>query len=315
MSFLNKPIVVKDTMNVIDTFGTGLRGEVIVGRNSRLEEFTDPYGNTSYRTVFGETLFRERNIVPIGAYQFVFSKLFNIAFDDPLRTNLKVGHLNDNFQQRIGVNPQHYKIWDYNAETNLGRSVDALGGINISANNYIFGFMMGDGGAREDNITAIAPDYKRRALFHPIPFKITENPNDVWNNKYFGRFTDAQGVTSFYIKLYENTSNYPHIVHAWVTESDDLFQPVDESVFSSTSSTPIESYVEMLLKIEPKDGTDYFKRTNTTPRINEIGLVTGWYDQNQRDYNAISLFTHFCRPSLVLGENDWVEIIYRLYSR
>ena len=29
--------------------------------------------------------------------------------------------------------------------------------------------MIGDGGAREDNVTAIAPDYKRRNLYRAVP--------------------------------------------------------------------------------------------------------------------------------------------------
>ena len=152
-------------------------------------------------------------------------------------------------------------------------------------------------------------------LFHPVPFKITEEPEKVYANKYFGRFVDLQGTTSFYVKRYETTGTYPHIVHSWVTDDVNLFQPVDESVFSSTSSTPIESYVEMLLKIDVGDGTEYFKRTNATPRVNELGLVSGWYNNDRNDWESLRLLTHYCRPSLVLGDNDFVEIIYRLYAR
>lgn len=293
----------------------GLRGELIGGRGRRVEEFIDPFGNRSWRTTFDEVLFHETNMVPIGAYSFIFSKLFNIAMDDPTRNNLKVGSLNDDNQLRIGVSPKNYSSWFYNAETGSSGNVPPVSGVNISANEAIFGFMIGDGGSREDNITAIAPDYKRRTLYHPIPFRVTDAPEKVWANKYFGRFTDLQQTTSFYVKRFEMTNVYPHIVHAWVSDSDQDFQPVDESVFSSTSSTPIESYVEMFLKIDSGDGLEYFNRTNTTPRINEIGLVSGWYNSQLNDFENIRLITHFTRSSIVIAENDYIEIIYRLYAR
>jgi hypothetical protein len=235
--------------------------------------------------------------------------------DDPLRTNLRVGDLNNDYQMRVGVNPQHYKSQEYIAETNAQQSMPLITGVNLSGNEAVFGFMIGDGGAREDNITALAPDYKRRMLYHAVPFKITDEPDRIQQNKYFGKFVDLQGTTSFYIKRFETTTTYPHIVHAWVNDGEELFQPVDESVFASTSSTPIESYVEMLLKLEVGDGTDYFKRSHSTARINEIGLVSGWYNHDRKDFERLRLITHFTRPSLILMDNDWVEIIYRLYAR
>lgn len=304
-----------ENYHMLNTHIGGLRGELICGRGRKVEEFTDPFGNKSWRTGFDEIIFREGNIVPIGGYQMVFSKLFNIAFDDPQRSNLKIGDLNGDYQMRIGVNPQHYRLWDYNAETREDGQAPIRPGINMSANDFIFGFIIGDGGAREDNITAIAPDYKRRMLYHAIPFKVTEQPDAEYADRYFGRFTDLQGTTSFYVKRFETTGAYPHVVHAWVTDDKKLFQPVDESVFSSTSSTPIESYVEMLLKIDVGDGADYFKRTNATPRINEIGLVSGWYNPERKDYERLKLMTHFTRPSIILTDDDWVEIVYRLYAR
>jgi len=307
--------IICDSLGIKDQYG-GLRGEIIIGTNRILEEFVDPFGNRSWRTKFGEVLFKQSNIAPIGAYQHLFTKLFNFQFDDPQRTNLRVGDLNNDYQMRIGVNPQHYRHRDYIAETGTDPGTPVLGGINISGNDHIFGFMIGDGGAREDNITAIAPDYKRRLLYHPIPFRITDNPDDPkYDGRYYGKLTDLQGTTSFYIKRFETTSIYPHIVHAWVTDDPDEFSPVDESVFSSTSSVPIESYVEMLLKIDRGDGSEYFERLNATPRINELGLVSGWYNHEKADWEAIHLITHLTRSSLILGKNDRLEIIYRLYAR
>jgi len=314
---LNRGFVIKDRLGVAEqqTLHGGLRGEIIIGKNRFLKEVDGPYGK-SWCTDFEEVLMREENIVPIGSYNWIFSKLFSIAMNDPIRTNLKVGDLNNDYQMRIGVSPQEYQHALYTAETNMNQTAPLIGGINISGNDFIFGFMIGDGGAREDNITAIAPDYKRRMLYHAIPFRVSDEPEKVWDNKYFGRFKDLQDTTSFYIKRFETTGTYPHIVHAWVTDNDQTFTPVDESVFASTSSVPIESYVEMLLRISDGEGLEYFKRTGVTPRINELGLVSGWYNPQKCDWESLHLVTHFTRSTMVLhSEKDFVEILYRLYSR
>jgi hypothetical protein len=293
--------------------GSGLRGELIVGRNRITEEFIDPFGNKSYRSKLGEVLFRENNIIPIGAYQFVFNKLFNIGLDE--ETTLRVGDLNEEApQMKIGIPKALYKSSSFNAEINGSQPGSAINaGVNISAMNFIFGFMCGDGGAKEDNVTAIATDYKRRTLFHAIPFRMSNDGTTIDQEKYFGKYQDLNGVTSYYVKRFDDPK--PHIVHAWVTENGDESELVDDSVYASTSSIPIESYVEMNWSINNKDGKGYFTQSGTTPRINEIGLVTGWYNNEIRDYESLRLFTHFTRSSIILDEGDEIEAIYRLYAR
>ena len=60
---------------------SGLRGEVIFGKGLIKIPFIDPYGKMSYRTEFKKVDAVLPNIVPIGGYQFAFSKLFNIGLD------------------------------------------------------------------------------------------------------------------------------------------------------------------------------------------------------------------------------------------
>lgn len=318
---------IKDIIGASDQVGQigGLRGELIFGYDPKVERFTDPFGNESYRTTLGEVLFKDKNIVPIGGYQYVFSKLFNIAFDDPQRSNLAVGYLNNNDQMMMGVSDKSkWQSPSYTAETSDDKLAPPRSGVNISGLDYVFGFMVGDGGAREDNITAITPDYKRRNLYHPVPFRIeTSDDKTTWTtptDKYFGKIKDAKGNTLFYIKLFETEDGSntlcPHIVHAWVTDNDDLFDPVDSNVFASTSSTPIESYVEMFLKIDAADVKDYFKEIGATPRINELALVSGWYNPKINDYECLKILTHYTKGSMILdNKRDYIDIVYRLYAR
>ena len=309
----------KDKVSTNDSHLGGLRGEVIFGIGKKQIPFIDPYGNESYYTEFDKVLYRDENIVPIGGYQFAFNKLFNIGLDK--ESTLRVGDLNDEApQMKIGVQRSEYDSIYYNAETSISNSSMIVNpGVNISAMNFIFGFMIGDGGAREDNMTAIAPDYKRRSLFRAIPFRMSNDGNPIPNGKYYGKVESFQGVgggstvTSYYVKKFDNPA--PRIVHSWVTDNANELEIVDDTVFASTSSMAIESYVEMNISVSKYDGRGFFTTSNSSPRINEIGLVSGWYNSVKDDYESIRLFTHFTRPSITLAQDDSIEAIYRLYAR
>ena len=313
----NRGIRIADSLNANDHAG-GFRGVVTFGTGRHTVKFIDPFGNMSERTEFDKILYQAENIVPIGAYQFTFDKLFNIGLDQ--ESTLRVGDLNDEApQMNIGVPRSKYKSIYYNAEGNIGATTNypLNGSVNISGMNYIFGFMMGDGGAREDNITAIAPDYKRRSLYHAIPFRMNNDGYDIPAGRYFGKSTTTNGsntpIESYFVKKFDEPK--PRIIHSWVSNSTTELDIVDDTVFSSTSSLPIESYVEMNLSLDIHDGRGFFNTTNTTPRINEFGLVSGWYNGEEGDYEALRIFTHFTRPSIPLTTGDSIQITYRLYAR
>ena len=183
-------------------------GEVIFGTGLKQIEFTDPYGNKSFRSEFEKELYRKHNIVVIGGYQFAFSKLFNIEMDT--NSTLRVGDLNDDAPlMKIGVNRASYQSIKYNAETNSSGNASMKSGVNISALNHIFGFMIGDGGSTENNITVVAPDYKRRTLFRAVPFRMSNDGSEINEAHYFGKTStlpngNSEVVTSYYIKTFDN---------------------------------------------------------------------------------------------------------------
>ena len=294
-----------------------LVGEWIFGRGLKQIPFIDPYGNKSYRSEFEEELYREHNVVVIGGYQYVFSKLFNIKMDT--NTTLRVGNLNDDAPlMKIGVNRGSYISDKYTAETNQNGSFSPNKGVNISALNHIFGFIVGDGGATENNLTVIAPDYKRRTLFRAVPFRMSNDGSTIDETKYFGKATTlanntSSSITSYYVKKFDLPA--PHIVHAWASTSTEELQTIDDSVYSSVSTTPIESYVEMNMSLDKYDIRGFFTTTNSVPRINEFGLVSGWYNPEKKDYEQIVLFSHFTRMSILFDSEDEIKIVYRLYAR
>lgn len=292
-----------------------LRGEMIFGTGRHFVDYTDPFGRRARRTEFDKILHRGHNIVPIGGYQYVFDKMFNIGIDQ--ETTLRVGNLNDEApMMKIGVPRGQYESQEYGWENNQYGTKDPYGPFNISPNHFIFGFMIGDGGAKEDNITPIAPDYKNRCLYHPIPFRMDNDGEAITPGKYYGKQTinGDNPVTSYYIKTFDDP--VPHIVHAWATDNPAEFVPVTDTVFSSTSSTPIESYAEINLSLSDMDGRGYFTTDEgSTPRVNEFALVAGWKNLTLDDYENLVMITHFTRPSLSLAEGDEIEAIYRIYAR
>lgn len=315
-----KRIITKDRVIAREQRGVlgGIGGEVIFGRGRHIVEYTDPYGRKSYRSEFEEETYRDNNIVTIGGYQFAFDKMFNIGLDQ--ETTLRVGDLNDEApQMKIGVQRSDYHSINYNAECSLiDGSMVPNGGVNISALNYIFGFMIGDGGSREDNVTAIAPHYTDRSLYRPIPFRMSNDGTSIPNGKYFGNVEFKQSnngdpIVSSYVKKFDEPR--PHIVHVWASNNSKELSIVDDSVFSSTSSKLIESYIEINFSVDPDDGRGFYTTIESSPRINEFGLVSGWYNVTLNDYECIRLNTHFTRPSISLTEGDSIEGIYRLYAR
>lgn len=295
----------------------GFKGELIFGKGLKQVPYIDPFGNKTYRSEFEKELYRGHNLVVIGGYQFVFSKLFNIAMDT--ESTLRVGNLNDDSPlMKIGVNRTQYISSKYNTECNSMGEVSNNSGVKISALNHIFGFVVGDGGSTANNITVIAPDYKRRTLFRAVPFRMSNDGSPIDESKYFGKATtltnnDMSSITSYYIKKFDSPA--PHIIHAWASTSTEQLQTVDDSVYASVTSTPIESYIEMTMSLDKYDIRGFFTTTNSQPQINEVGLVSGWYNPKLKDYEQLVLFSHFTRPTILFAEEDTIEIIYRLYAR
>jgi len=315
---MSRRINFKDRVGTHENLPGGLYGEVIFGKGRHVVPFIDPYGRQSYRTEFEEETYRGSNIVPIGGYQFAFDKLFNIGLDQ--ESTLRVGDLNDEApQMKIGVQRAEYASIYYDSEVSINNpNLNPNTGVNISALNFIFGFMIGDGGSREDNITAIAPNYRDRTLYRAIPFRMSNDGYPFQDGKYFGQIKSFPGnsgesVTSYYVKKFDDPA--PHIVHSYVTDNRNELAIVDDTVFASTSSIPIESYVEINISVSDADGRGFFTTTEATSRINEFGLVSGWYNPMKNDYESLRLFTHFTRPSITLVEGDSIEGIYRLYAR
>lgn len=308
----------KRKFNIFDNFNNnehGFRGHVIFGKGRYQKEYKGPNGIIHTRSEFEEVTYEDKNIVTICGYQYAFKKLFNIGRKED-RSTLVIQELNHSAPMMgIGIPTS-----EYNDDITESDFLDP-DNIHIHGNDYIFGFMVGDGAGAADNVTYLAPNYKNRSLYNPVPFRILTGTNTLSDTdaaKYYGKSIIGEGTasqaTSYYIKKFDSL---PQICHVWV--NDDGTEVVDDTVFSSTSSVPIESYVEMNITIGGDDCRDYFTTTGSPVRINELCLVAGYPKKDSSgkviDYCYITAFSHFTRPSITLEEDDEIECIYRLYAR
>lgn len=217
------------------------------------------------------------NIIPISGYQFILLKIFgltldslrNVEFEDPgMDTNLVIPDLNYDGKPTlgIGVNPKDYtRMNSDNAD-----------------NHYVQGFMVGNGGSGEDNISTKNTDYSYVNLRNPIPFRQTQTrlTSDIANN-YMGELRLGKGsfTKSYYIKRF---SKRPGVIHSWWKDGQkwDFKDPVQRGDLGPHSANPhrnnrIETYVDINFSIEEDDCIAYFNHEGSTQAalLNELGLV------------------------------------------
>lgn len=261
---MNKQAIINDHMSFKDGHGVkhGLRGHVTVWQE-------DPV--TKKRTLWDEG----DNIIPISGYQWILMKMFDLFLDskhggsyDELTkdTTIEIPDLNKSSELSIGVDPDNYTSMD----------------TNIAEDHFVQGFMIGNGGASEDSITAKNTDYSFIKLRNPIPFQQTSTSLDpsIASN-YLGVYRiNNSSAKSYFIKKFDTT---PHIVHSWwkTGQAWDYVDPVTQddlgpdSVNGTAKTNRIESYVSCSLTISASDCQAYFENAgnNQSAVINELGLV------------------------------------------
>lgn len=219
------------------------------------------------------------NVITISGYQNILLRSFGLRLDSVHNasfidgnigkdTNLITPDLNDVLG--IGEVPASYTEMDE----------------EFSASHIIQGFMVGNGGAGEDNITTKNTNYSFINLRRPIPFRQTTTvlPSSV-AGQYLGIYNKSTAeeemgyAKSYFIKKFDDT---PHIYHTWWEEGQkwSYVDPISQDNLgpnqtSAAKTNRIASYIECQMSISPEDCIEYFSHAGSTqtPVINEIGLV------------------------------------------
>ena len=264
----NDAILFEDSINVEDEH-SGLVGEISIYRKNK----------TTGETVLHE---KSKNVISISGYQWILMKMFGLYLDsyhgegtdaeDMGRdSTIIIPDLNNDDQMSIGTAPDNYEQMV----------------ANISDRHFIQGFMIGNGGAAEDAITAKNTNYSFTKLRHALPFRETTDITGLSANeanKYLGIYrpiaSSSGNVKAYYIKKFDER---PHIYHSWWRDGErwDYVDPVTQgdlgpgAANGQGKTNRIETYAECHLSLDENDCVAYFNHEGNSDSavVNELGLV------------------------------------------
>lgn len=280
----------KDRLNPYDTIVSDNGNPMFVTKQNkplrtRVVGYAEKNGNP-----FGEKIFDDENQIVIGGALFILEKVFGVE------SNLYVEYLNN----IMGVATDDMPTEAYPKDTVV----------------CLFG--VGTGGCGDSIRSVQDVNFVEREIFEMVPFRVTDedlNPGEV--NKYWFK-QERDNKIQYYLKSFEQQ---PTIKALW-KDSDDQDEDgseVEAGVHETTRTEPIETFVEMILKISKKDIREYFELYGDIEqcRINSIGLFTGCkrtlYDGTQ-DYQQVRLFSKLNIPNEMLTLKKDLTIVYRIYT-
>lgn len=279
----------KDSMSAFDTIDTsGGTPKVISKQQKTLRTKVTGYLGDNINP-FGEKLWDEENQIVIGGALFILEKVFGVE------PNLYVDYLNNI----------------------MGIATDDMS-TDLYADTHVCLFGVGIGGCGDSIRSVKDVNFVEREIFEMVPFRITdEDLNSSEQKKYFFKM-EKDNKTHYYLKTFEQQ---PVIKALW-KDSDDQDEDgseVEAGVHESTRTEPIETFVEMILKISKKDIRDYFELYGDIEqcRINSIGLFTGAkrnLPDGTTDYQQVKLFSKLNIPNEMLTLKKDLTIVYRIYT-
>lgn len=279
----------KDSMSAFDTIDTsGGVPKVISKQQKPLRTKVTGYLGDNINP-FDEKIFDEENQIVIGGALFILEKVFGVE------PNLYVDYLNNI----------------------MGIATDDMS-TDLYADTHVCLFGVGVGGCGDSIRSVKDVNFVEREIFEMVPFRITdEDLNPSEQKKYFFKM-EKDNKTHYYLKTFEQQ---PVIKALW-KDSDDQDEDgseVEAGVHESTRTEPIETFVEMILKISKKDVRDYFELYGDIEqcRINSIGLFTGAkrnLADGTTDYQQVKLFSKLNIPNEMLTLKKDLTIVYRIYT-
>ena len=241
-------------------------------------------------TLTGDKLFEEENQIVLGGALFILEKVFNVE------APINVEYLND--IMGICVN----------------NPIDEL----YPKDTHVCLFGVGTGGCGDASRSVVDVKYYEREIFDMIPFRITDDVMEGSEaDKYWFKRYEVDGKISYFLKSFEHE---PEIKVLWKDgdEGEDGSE-VASGVHGTSRTEPIETFVEMVLKINKKDCREFFEINGDieAARINSIGLFTGILSTNERgvpEYKQVKLFSKLNIPNEMLVLSKDITIVYRIYT-
>lgn len=238
----------------------------------------------------GEKLWETENQIVLGGALFILEKCFNVE------APITVDYINN----IMGINTADPIEEIYPKDTHV----------------CLFG--VGIGGCGDAYTSVVDVKYHEREIFDMIPFRITdEEMVGSEENKYWLKRHEDDGKISYFLKSFESK---PEIKVLWRDgEEGEDGSEVATGVHNTERTEPIETFIEMILKVNKKDCREYFEINGNieAARINSIGLFTGHLSTNEYgelDYKQVKLFSKLNIPNEMLVLSKDITIIYRIYT-
>lgn len=241
-------------------------------------------------TLTKEKLFETENQIVLGGGLFILEKLFNVE------APITVEYLND----IMGIAAENPVDLIYPRETKV----------------CLFG--VGTGGCGDASRSVVDVKYYEREIFDMVPFRVTDDElTGADEGKYWFKRREADGKTSYFLKTFEQE---PEIKVLWKDgEEGEDGSEVSSGVHNTQRTEPIETFIEIVLKINKKDVREYFEIRGDieAARVNSIALFTGIKQNLQdgtEDYKQVKMFSKLNIPNEMLVLSKDITVVYRIYT-
>lgn len=190
------------------------------------------------------------------------------------------------------------------------------GVVTDAKDNYACLFGAGTGGCGESPSSVKPVNVYEREITSLIPIRVVNTPlPSIDKDKYWFKKELSGGYTAYYLKTFE--AKQVKVLWKDAPDGEDGSE-VPQDVWNTTRSEPIESFVELTLRIDKKDYKEWFDYQGNTevPRINSIGLFTGVkgnYNSGQ-EYRDVQLFSKINFSNEIMQMDKSMTIIYRVYA-
>lgn len=316
--FNDKLNVGNDSFDILNTPSHGMwaRTEVIGGFGDFVRA-QSPFGKSTLTDIS----WHDENMVVIGGVQYTMENIFGEKGEQipipTLYSESGIGHP------------------DSLPPTESFDTPDGPKNVVYRYGNKVWLFGVGITGTAENDVTVHPVDYREKSIFinkvttdgltlkgTMVPFRYTAAQlNEIERKQYFGKKQDADGVTGYYLKRFEQDAQIKHI---WKTGED----VEDETLVSSSDvwennagTNAVETFTEFFLRVTKKDIKEYFisLEQKDRTRINTIALFSGEFYRNGEDdidgdYRDVRLFSKLNIPIEFLSLNKDLNIIYRVYG-
>jgi hypothetical protein len=216
------------------------------------------------------------------------------------------------------------KCWDVISPLTI-ESLNSIKGIGIDgpdvtkAAEHVCLFGVGTGGCGDGIGTVVDVKFYEREIFDMVPLRVT-TPDQLTQDEaaqYWFKELLESGKTAYYLKTFEST---PEIKVLWKDgEGDEDGSEVEPGVENTTRTEPIETFVEMILKITKKDVKEWFELNGDIElaRFNSIGLFSGalgTLGDASQDYKNVRMFSKLNINNEMLTYAKDLTVIYRIYT-